>query len=452
VAGGLTKKQAIDEAIRCPQCAEPACNQGCPVGIDIPAFIRLLREGNPSDALEKIREANHLTAICGRMCSAPCETACILNEENAPISIRALERYAWDQGHKRGDGQGAKGKGQGLTGKVAVVGSGPSGLTAAVELSQLGIKVTVFESLHLAGGVLRYGIPAFRLPPKVFDSELEYVQSLGIEIKTNTAIGQSYSLKELFEMEYSVILLALGAGVPQFSQISGENLSGVYFAEEFLMRVNLMKANQYPAYGTSLCVGKQIAVIGGGMAALDCARIAVRLGKEAFVIHEGTEEDMRVRKEEREYAKEEGVKLEILSKVLEILPDEKKSVKAVKCMRMDFADPDSTGQWKIMAAAGSEFILEADTVIMAQGHGSNTNLVKSTEELRLNKNGTIWTHKNSFMTSIPGVFVGGDCETGPGPVVRAMGKGKEVAREINNYLKRHILSPSLTLPTRGRES
>lgn len=439
MAGGVAKKQAVDEAIRCPQCADPVCKRGCPLEIDIPVFIRLLREGNPNEALAKIREANHLTAICGRMCSAPCEDACVLKEEHAPISIRALERYAWDHGHKRIEAQGSRGKQQATMAKVAVVGSGPSGLTAAVELSKLGFKITVFESLHWAGGVLRYGIPAFRLPQRVLESELEYVESFGVEIKTNVAIGQTNSLKELFEMGYNAILLAVGAGVPKFSQIPGENLAGVYFAEEFLMRFNLMRAHQYPRDGTSPWLGKKIVVVGSKMAAFDCARIAARLGREAVVVHAGTQDDMHLSQEERGYAKQEGVRLEVLAKVLEFLPDEKKRVKAVKCVRMDFADPEASGQWKIVPAAGSEFFLEADTVVMAIGHQPNTYLMNKTNaELRTNKDGTFWTHKNSFMTSISGIFVGGDCETGPGPLVRAMGKGKEVAREISSYLKQHI--------------
>jgi len=436
VVGGLSKKQAIEEAARCPQCADPVCVEGCPLHIDIPVFIRSLREGNAAEALNKIREANVLTGICGRACSAPCETACILNEEKSPISIRALERYAWDHGHRR---QPIKKSSAGQKIKIAVVGSGPAGLTAAVELVRLGYQVTVFESLHEAGGVLSYGIPEFRLPRKILGAELEYVRSLGVEVRTNTLLGPMMSIKEIFETGYQAILLALGAGVPKFSNIPGENLVGVYLADEFLMRVNLMKAVQYPNYGTPLCLGHKVTVIGRGHPAMDSARTLVRLGKEVTLVHQGTEEDIFLKAEELAQAREEGVQLEFLTRVTQIIPDEQEAVAGVKCLRLDFAETHSTAAngWQLLPVAGSEFTLESDSVIIAVGHRPNTQMAFWFKDLQMNKNGTIWTAKNSFMTSLCGVFVGGNLQA-VGPLVNAMGQAQKAVKEIHDYVQTQV--------------
>ena len=439
---------------------------GCPIKVDIPAFIRALREGNPTEALTKIREANPLTAICGRLCSAPCETACVLTEEDSPISIRALERYAWENGNRRTPvidllstnirkEKVNNKKEDGRDVKMAVVGSGPAGLTASVELARLGVKVTVFEALHEPGGVLSYGIPEFRLPPKILESELDYIRSFGVEIRTSAVMGSALTLKEIWDMGYKAVLLTLGSGIPKFSYIPGKNLAGIYFADEFLMRINLMKATQYPGYGTSLCLGEKVVVIGKGYAALDCARSVVRLDKDVTLVHQGLEEEFGGRVEELEYAKQEGVKLEMLTKVTQIIPDASQSVQGVKCIRMDFADtgdadsklpetvsdvPVTRGQWQIIPVAGSEFTIPADTVIMAVGHRPNTYIARWIKDLQINKNGTIWTAKNSSMTSIPGVFIGGDLESGPGPMIQAMGQAKRVAEEMRDYVMTHVFS------------
>lgn len=433
VALGFTKKQATSEALRCPQPTDPAHAQRCLLGIDILAFIRLIREGNVVGALQKIREQNPLAAVCGRVCSAPCETDAF-HGDDWQIGIRALERFATDQGEKKN----AKGVSSAKEQAIAVVGSGPSGLTAAADLAKRGYRVTIFEALHAPGGSLRFSIPEFRLPRKVLDAEIEYIKSLGVAIKTDSLIGQTFSLKELFEMGYAAVYLATGINIPQLPGLPGGNLSRVYTASEFLLRVNLMNAHLSPQYATPLPIGQRIVVVGGNDEVLDCARISRRLGKDVMVIFERTEEDLMAHKDEVAYAKEEGVKFELFTRPLEILPKDNKSVRGLKCIRLDFADPNSSGQWQLVAVEGSELILEADTVIMATPYKANALIGKLTEGLKVKKDGTFSVDKDTFMTSLAGVFASGDSLSATSSIVEAMSLAKKTARAIDQYLTKPL--------------
>ena len=403
------------------------------MGIDIPRFIRFLREGDIASAYAKIREKNCLSSICGRICSAPCEAACILTEEGAPpIGIRALERYAADFGRSKSARRnqiflGGK--------KIAVVGSGPTGLTAASELAQRGYQVTVFESFDKPGGVLRYGIPGFRIPRRILENEIHAIKAFGVKIETNFLIGHTATLKELMNQDFSAILLATGAGIPKFKDLPGTSLGGVYYGEEFLMRVNRAKSSFFSRKLDKLPVGQKVAVIGSGNTALDCARIGVRLGKEVTLVFRRTEEDMYVRKDERAYAKEEGIRFEPMVKPVEILADANNFVGGLKCVRMDFADTDGSGQWQIMQVPDSEFVLNVDTVVIAVGHEPNSLVSKDATQLKVNKDRTVKVNDKNGMTSIPGIFAAGNVRTNAGPVVEAIASGKKVAQEIDNYLK-----------------
>ena len=407
--------------------------RGCPLGIDIPRFIRFLREGDVTNAYAKIKEKNVLPSICGRICSAPCEVACILKEEGSPpIGIRALERYAADFGRSKSNKHNQTflgGK------KVAVVGSGPTGLTAAAELAQRGYQVTIFESFDKPGGVLRYGIPAFRIPRKVLDHEINEIKALGVKVETNFLIGHTATLEELRQQEFAAILLATGAGIPKFRELPGANLGGVYYGEEFLMRVNRAKNSLFSRELDKLPMGKRIAVIGSGNTALDCARIGVRLNRETTLIFRRTEEDMRVRRDERTYAKEEGIRFEPMVKPVEILADANNFVGGLKCVRMDFADVDGSGQWQITQVPDSEFVLDVDTVVIAIGHNPNSLVNKSVSHLKINKDGTIKVNEKNGTTSIPGVFAAGNVRTNAGPAVEAIASGKKAAEEMDSYLK-----------------
>ena len=442
VSLGYSEPQERLEAERCLLCKEPLCVKGCPVGIDIPAFIRLLRENKPQEALRKIKEKNNLPAVCGRVCPQEdqCEGRCILNKKNLPINIGALERYAADYGKvhspqsivHREKKLSAVDRGR-LT-KVAVVGSGPAGLTAAADLAKMGFLVTLFESLHSAGGVLAYGIPEFRLPKKIVAEELGYIQSLGVEIKTDILIGKTYSLSELFEKGYQAVFLGLGAGLPQFLGIPGENLGRVYSANEFLTRINLMKAYKFPEYKTPINIGKKIAVIGAGNVALDSARCALRLGSEVTIVYRRTEAEMPARIEEIENAREEGVKFQLLTQPIKIMGDDKGFVRGMECLKMELGEPDVSGRKRPIPIKDSDFILEVDTVIVAIGQTPNPLLGKAESRIKVNPRGTIFVDEN-LMTSIPGVFAGGDIVTGADTVIAAMGAGKKAALAIDNYLK-----------------
>jgi glutamate synthase (NADPH/NADH) small chain len=433
VSLGFPKKLVFEEARRCPQCVDPVCIKGCPLGINIPKFIRCLREGNVDGAYEIIREENDFPSVCGRICSAPCEAFCILNEEGVPpIGIRALERYAADFGRSKT----AKRNQPFLGGKkIAIIGSGPTGLTAASELSQLGYRVTVFESFDKPGGVLRYGIPEFRIPKKTLDNEINEIRASGVKIEVNFAIGHTTTLEELMRQDFAAVLLATGAGIPKFMDLSGANLGGVYYGEEFLMRVNRAKTTFFSRKLDKLPVGQRIAVIGSGNTALDCARIGVRLGREVTLIFRRTEEDMRVKREERTHAKEEGVHFEPMVKPIEVLADPSHFVGGLKCVRMDFADTDGSGEWKLIQVPDSEFVIDVDTVVIAIGNNPNSLISKNGSQFKINDDGTLKVNEKNGMTSVPGVFAAGNVRTNVGPVIRAIASGKEAAQEIDNYLK-----------------
>ncbi|MDP2939033.1 MAG: NADPH-dependent glutamate synthase [Candidatus Omnitrophota bacterium] len=443
VALGFSKKQAIEEAKRCLQCKNPTCRKGCPVEIDIPAFIKLIAEGKPMDALRKIKQKNNLAAICGRVCPQEdqCEYACILGKKGNPINIGALERYAADKGKTQQE------RPQTIdhrpSTKVAVVGSGPAGLTAAADLAKMSYLVTLFESLHLPGGVLMYGIPEFRLPKDIVLAEVEYIKSLGVKLETNVLIGRTYTMEELFNEGFKAIFMGTGAGLPQFLSIPGENLDRVYSANEFLTRINLMKGYLFPKYSTPINMGEKISVLGGGNVAFDCARVAIRLKKEVIIVYRRTEKEMPARKEEIENAKEEGLKFSLLTQPIEIISDEKGFVKGLKCIKMKLGEADSSGRRKPVPIENSEFILNCDTVIVAIGQNPNPLLAKATPQLKTNEDGTIWVDEN-FMTSIEGVFAGGDITTGADTVISAMGAGKKAAVAIDKFIKnKYLMSKSV---------
>lgn len=434
VALGYFEKEALEEANRCLQCKEPFCVKGCPVEIDIPAFIKLIKEGKRKEALEKIKEKSNLPAVCGRVCPQEdqCEAVCVLNKKKIPVNIGALERYAADY-EKAAQRKAQDARQNKISAKVAVVGSGPAGLTCAADLAKLGYQVTVFESLHLPGGVLSYGIPEFRLPKKIVGDEVEYIKELGVEVRTDCLIGSTYTLDELFQDGFQAIFIAVGAGLPQFLNIPGENLDRVYSANEFLTRVNLMKAYKFPEYATPVNIGKNVAVVGGGNVAFDCARVALRMGSKAALVYRRTEDEMPARKEEIENAKEEGVVFQLLTQPVKIIGDAKGFVKGMECLKMKLGAPDESGRRRPEVIAGSNFILDVDTVIMAIGQRPNPLLTRVTPQLKSNKDGTIAVDKN-FMTSLAGVFAGGDIITGADTVISAMGAGKKAAAAIHKYI------------------
>ena len=437
VALGFSRQDAEKEAKRCLQCKNPACVKGCPVEIDIPAFIKLITEGKQKEALDKVKEKNNLPAVCGRVCPQEdqCEAACILNKKKIPINIGALERYAADYENIVKEPEYKSVNVINKLEKVAIVGSGPAGLTCAADLAKMSYQVKIFESLHIPGGVLVYGIPEFRLPKKIVEKEVEYIKNLGVNIKTDALIGNTYTIDELFSQGYKAIFAATGAGLPQFIGIPGENLNRVYSANEFLTRVNLMKAYKFPEYSTPISIGKKVAVIGGGNVALDCSRVALRLGKKVYLVYRRTETEMPGRKEEIENAKEEGIIFKLLTQPIRIMGDEKGFVKGLECIKMKLGLPDESGRRRPVAVADSDLILDVDTVIVAIGQNPNPLLSRVTSELKTNKDGTIIVD-NDFRTSIEGVFAGGDIITGADTVIAAMGAGKKAAIAIDNFIKK----------------
>ncbi len=363
------------------------------------------------------------------MCSAPCEAACVLADEGEPIGIRELERYAGDFG-KRMTGHKPVLRGS----KVAIIGSGPSGLSAASVLAHKGYQVTIFEALDKLGGVLRYGIPEFRIPKKKLDNDINDIKALGVDVETAFLAGQTMPFKDFFAHDFSAVLLATGAGMPKFMDIEGTNLGGVYYGEEFLMRINSAKTNIFSRQSLNFPVGQKIVVIGSGNMALDCARSALRFGRDVSILFQQTEEEMRVQKAERDYAKEEGVHFEPLVRPIEIVNNADDSVSGLKCIRMDYADFNSIGKWTLVPVPDSEFIVEADTVIIAIGHKPNTLISKFISGLKLNDKGGIIVNEETGMTSVEGVFATGNVVTGAGPVVEAIASGKKSAEAIMRFL------------------
>jgi len=434
VALGFSRQEAEDEATRCLQCKDAPCIKNCPVQIEIPLFIKLIKEGKRKEALEKIKERNNLPAVCGRVCPGEdqCEAVCVLSKKKVPINIGALERYAADCELVHSQEFIAHSKK--LRTKVAVVGSGPAGLTCAADLAKMGYEAVLFESLHLSGGVLVYGIPEFRLPKKIVENELNYIRGLGVDIQTDTLIGNTYTIEELFEQGFKAAFIAVGAGLPQFLGIPGENLDRVYSANEFLTRINLMRAYKFPDYSTPINVGKKVAVIGGGNVALDCARVALRLGREVFLVYRRTEKEMPGRFEEVQNAKDEGVVFKILTQPVRIIGDQRGFVKGLECLRMKLGEPDASGRRRPLPIKNSNFVLDVDTVVVAIGQNPNPLLPKVTPGLKTNKDGTICVDSN-LMTSLRGVFAGGDIITGADTVISAMGAGKRAARSIDRYIR-----------------
>jgi len=434
VALGYDEEQAKIEAERCLQCKVPRCVEGCPVNVEIPAFVKLIQEGRFDIAIKKIREKNSLPAICGRVCpqESQCMGKCVLGVRGTAVNIGALERFAADWERRREvdkpDVAPATGK------KVAVVGSGPAGLTAAAELAKLGHDVTILEALHAPGGVLMYGIPEFRMPKDIVMDEVGYVESLGVKVRMDVIIGKTITLDELFEMGFEAIFLGTGAGLPSFLGVSGENLSGIYSSNEFLIRVNLMKAYRFPEYDTPIKVGKKVVVIGGGNVAMDAARSALRLGGEVTVIYRRTEEEMPARKEEVENAKEEGIKYLFLATPIQFLGDEHGWVKSVECIQMRLGEPDDTGRKRPVPVEGSEFQVDADTVVIAIGQIPNPLAVRNEEKVKVTKHGTIIVDPETYETSLEGVFAAGDIVTGDATVISAMGAAKKAAQAIHKFL------------------
>ena len=439
VALGYSEQQAIEEASRCIQCKDPHCIEGCPVGVNIPEFIAALRQGDMPEAVRLIKKTNSLPGICGRVCpqETQCEAHCALNKKGAPVAIGRLERYVadWERAHpevreQQKERVASKGK------KVAVVGSGPAGLTCAADLARQGYEVTIFEALHVAGGVLMYGIPEFRLPKDIVQAEVRYVESLGVEIKLDRVIGKLATVDELLASGYEAVFLAPGAGAPMFLGIPGENLSDIYSANEFLTRTNLMSAYRFPRYDTPIRVGKSVAVIGGGNVAMDASRCALRLGaQEVNLIYRRSEVEMPARAEERENAKEEGVIFRLLTNPSRFAGDAESRVKEVECYEMGLGEPDESGRRRPIQKPGTEFIIPVDTVIVALGTIPNPIVPQTTRGLELTRWGTVRTDEATGRTSKEGVWCGGDMATGAATVISAMGAGKRAAADIKAYFK-----------------
>jgi len=434
VSHGLTQEDAVEEARRCLQCKKPLCVAGCPVGIDIPAFIKKIAEKNYDEAIRILKEKNVLPGICGRVCpqETQCEGLCILAKKSEPVAIGLLERFAADM---EKDKEIPLVEVQKDT-PVAVVGSGPAGLTCASELARKGYPVTIFESLHLPGGVLTYGIPEFRLPKKIVQEEIEFVKKLGVEILTDVVVGKTLTIDDLRKMGYKAIFIGVGAGLPSFMGIPGENLLGVYSANEFLTRVNLMKAYRFPQSDTPIQVGSRVAVIGGGNVALDAARSALRLGGKVSVLYRRTENEMPARREEYENAKEEKIEFYFLTLPVRFIGDENGYLKGIEVMRMQLGEPDESGRRRPVPIQGSETVMEFETAIVAIGQKPNPLLTSSVPELKLGKSGIIIVDPETCQTNIDDIFAGGDITTGAATVISAMGAGKKVAQSIMNYLEK----------------
>lgn len=438
VALGYTKEMAVDEAQRCLNCPKPRCVSGCPVNVEIPAFIQAVAHEDFAEAIKILKRKNSLPAVCGRVCPQEnqCESKCVLGIKGESVAIGRLERFVADYARENGidvtkaDDVVPNGK------KVAIVGSGPSGLTCAGDLAKLGYDVTLFEALHAAGGVLMYGIPQFRLPKEIVQHEIAALKELGVKIEVNSVIGRTFTIKELMEEEgFDAVYVGTGAGLPHFMHIDGENLNGVYSANEFLTRVNLMKAYEFPNVATPVYVGKKAAIVGAGNVAMDAARTAKRLGAEhVYIVYRRGEDEMPARKEEIGHAKEEGIELRLLNNPVSIKGDEKGWVNGLECVKMELGEADASGRRSPVAIKGSEYILDVDMVVMAIGQGPNPLIKQTTPNLEVNKRGNIVADEVGA-TSIPGVFAGGDIVTGAATVISAMGAGKRAAIAIDEYLK-----------------
>jgi len=434
---GYSAETAIIEAKRCIQCKKPSCVAGCPVDVDIPGFIKLIAEGKFIEAAWKLKETNALPAVCGRVCPQEdqCEKVCVLGKKGDPVAIGRLERFAAD--YERSTGKIEIPKVAAPTGKkIAIVGAGPAGLTIAGDLVKVGHDVTVFEALHKAGGVLIYGIPEFRLPKAIVDAEVNYLEKLGVKIVLNAAIGRLKTVDDLFAEGFNAVFLGVGAGAPVFMNIPGENLSGIYSANEYLTRSNLMKAYRFPEFDTPIAKGKNVAVIGGGNVAMDSVRTALRLGADnAYIIYRRSKKEMPARIEEIHHAEEEGVQFNFLTNPIEYIGDENGWVKQMVCNRMELGEPDESGRRRPIVIKGSEFTIDVDTVVVAIGTTANPVIPRTTPGLEVNKWGYIVTKDGSGETTRQGVYAGGDIVTGSATVILAMGAGRQAAKAIDSYVR-----------------
>lgn len=434
VALGFDDETAVKEASRCLNCKNPPCVNGCPVGVKIPDFIKKVAESDFEGAYDTVKQYNFLPAICGRVCPQEhqCEGKCVRSLKGEAVAIGALERFVADKHSSKGNIT-ASNTDPVLDKKVAVIGSGPAGLTCAGELKRRGINVTVFEAFHAPGGVLIYGIPEFRLPKRIVSDEINSLKNMGVEIKTDTVIGKTLTVDELFDMGYNAVFIGSGAGLPQFMGIPGESLMGVYSANEFLTRINLMKAYRED-YDTPIKKSKSVAVIGGGNVAMDAARCALRLGAEhVYIIYRRSMDELPARKEEVHHAEAEGVEFKLLSAPLEILGDECGNVSAIKCIKMQLGEPDESGRRRPEAIPDSEFCLEVDAVISAIGTSPNPLIKNSAKDIATNKKGCIVVDEEMY-TSKENVWAGGDATSGSATVILAMGAGKKAAESIFNHL------------------
>jgi glutamate synthase (NADPH) small chain len=438
VATGYTEEMALQEASRCISCAKRPCTAGCPVDVEIPDFIEALRNKNYEEAISIIKRKNALPGICGRVCpqESQCESMCTLGKRGAAVAIGRLERYVadWERRFKANSTPETMPSPTGK--KIAVIGSGPAGLTCASDLAKLGHKITVFEALHVAGGVLMYGIPEFRLPKAIVQGEVDYVKSMGVDIRLDSVMGKIATVDELMNNGYDAVFLGTGAGLPMFLNIPGENLNGIYSANEFLTRVNLMKAYLFPVYDTPIQIGKKVAVIGGGNVAMDAARCALRLGADqVYIVYRRSREEMPARHEEVENAEEEGIIFKILTNPKRFIGDEKGWVKALECDQMELGEPDASGRRRPVVKQGAEFTMEVDEVVVALGTTPNPLISSTTKGLETTEHGTLVADKQTGKTVKDKVWAGGDAVTGSATVISAMGAGKKAAKSINEYLQ-----------------
>ncbi len=436
VALGYSEEAAVAEANRCLQCKKEPCRQGCPVEVDIPAFIKLVARRDFKGAIKKLKEKNALPAVCGRVCPQEnqCEKYCTLGRKYEPVAIGRIERYCADWELANGalpqETSSPNGK------KVAIVGSGPAGLTCAADLAKMGYQVTIFEALHIPGGVLMYGIPEFRLPKAVVQAEVQSLKKLGVDIQVNAVVGKFATVDELMgEYGFDAVFIGAGAGLPHFMRIPGENACGVYSANEFLTRTNLMKAYLFPDYDTPLRIGRKVAVLGGGNVAMDAARTALRLGaEESWIVYRRSKNELPARHEEVEHAEEEGVRFKFLTSPTRILYNDAYWVTGMECLQYELGEPDESGRRSPVPIKGSEFTIDVDTVVVAIGQGPNPLVPRTTKGLACNRRGNITADLETGATSLPGIFAGGDVVTGAATVILAMGAGRTAARAIDNYL------------------